>query len=127
MGEDMADLRFKEANMREQLQIENMRLRDQLQEKDEQPATMEIMAMDVIQCKHPSNTYSLFLKEKWSQVYIKTLAHHGSLSFQDYRKFIEFFQKDSIKDNARMYEFYMHNLILTNMNPWDPNSIMGDA
>lgn len=29
-------------------------------------------------------------------------------------------------DKAKMIEFYMHNLVLTNLNIWDPNPRMGD-
>jgi len=32
-----------------------------------------------------------------------------------------------VEDRAKIAEFYMDNLILTNMNFWDPNSRMGDV
>ena len=30
------------------------------------------------------------------------------------------------KDKAKMAEFYLHNMVLINMNVWDPNSRLGD-
>lgn len=77
MGEEMADLRFKEEIMREKQQIVNNRLRDQLQEKYEQLATMTSLDMEALQWRHPSKTYAMFLKEKWFQFKIKTLAQYG--------------------------------------------------
>jgi len=31
-----------------------------------------------------------------------------------------------MEDKAKLVEFYMHNLTLTNMNFWDPNEILVD-
>ncbi len=58
MGKELSDLK-----MREQLQVENTRPKEQLQEKKTQLATMESLSMKAIQCKKPSKSYALLLKE----------------------------------------------------------------
>jgi len=42
---------------------------------------MESLSMEEFQCKQPSKSYALFLKEQWLQFQIKTLAQHGSMPF----------------------------------------------
>jgi len=49
------------------------------------------------------------------------------MPFHDYKQFIEFYDKSSIEDRAKLVEFYLHNLTLTNMNVWDPNAKLGDV
>ena len=34
--------------------------------------------------------------------------------------------KSSIKEKAKLDEFYLHNLTLTDINVWDPNEKLGD-
>jgi len=77
--------------------------------------------MEVIQCRNPSKSYAISLIEKWLQFQINKMAQHESLPFEDYRKFIDFCKMETIGDRAKLPDFYMHNLILTNMNLWDPN------
>lgn len=48
------------------------------------------------------------------------------MPFQDYKKLIELCEKSSIEDKAKLAEFYLHNLTLTDMNVWDPNAKLGD-
>jgi len=51
--------------MKENLQAENMWLREKLQYKETQHATMESLSMEALQCRQPSKSYALFLKEQW--------------------------------------------------------------
>ena len=74
---------------------------------------MESLSMDPLQSRKPSKSYAPFLKEKWLQFQIKTLAQHGSMPFHDYKKFIEFFNQASMEDKEKLAEFYIHNLSLT--------------
>lgn len=30
------------------------------------------------------------------------------------------------EDKGKLEKFYLHNMVLTNMNLWDPNSVLGD-
>lgn len=53
MGEEMVDLRLREASMMKQLQMENKRLREKLQEKEVKITTIESVDMEATQCKHP--------------------------------------------------------------------------
>lgn len=101
-------------------------MREQLWEGESQLATIASLSMEAIQCRHPSKSYAIFLKEKWFQFQIKTLAQYVSLPFQHYKRFIKFFQQARIEDRAKFDKFYMHNMILTNMNFWDPNLRLGD-
>ena len=39
---------------------------------------------------------------------------------------MDFYKKYNMADQAKMAEFYVHNLVLTNMDTWHPNSTMGD-
>ena len=48
------------------------------------------------------------------------------MPFQGYRKFIELCDKSTLEDKANIFEFYLHNLALTNLNVWDPNAKLGD-
>lgn len=67
MGKELSDLKLRESTMREKLQAENTRLKEQLQEKETKLATMESLSMEVVQCKQPSKSYAILLKEKWLQ------------------------------------------------------------
>ena len=48
------------------------------------------------------------------------------MPFKDYKQFIELCDQSSIEDKAKLAEFYMHNLILIDMNVWDSNANFGD-
>ena len=47
-------------------------------------------------------------------------------NFPDCRQFMDFYKKANMVDQEKMVEFYVHNLVLTNIDTWDPNSTMGD-
>jgi len=49
MGKELSDLKLRESTMREKLQAANARLKEQLQEKETQLATMENLSMESIQ------------------------------------------------------------------------------
>lgn len=113
MEQEMANLKFKEANMREKLQMENKILREQLQQKDEKLATMASLVMEAIQCRQPSNSSTIYRKEQWLQFQIKTLAQYASLPFEGCIKFVDLCQHINIEDRAKLVEFNMHNMNLT--------------
>ena len=71
--------------MKAQLEAENTWLREQLQERENQLASMASLSLDAIQCRMPTKSYALYLKEQWLQFQIKTLAQRGTMLFQDYR------------------------------------------
>ena len=48
------------------------------------------------------------------------------MPFHNYKQFIDFCNHSSIEDKAKLAEFYMHNLVLSNLNIWDGNSRLGD-
>ena len=87
---------------------------------------MEDLCIEALQHKFPSDSYDVYLKEQWLLFQIKTLASHGSLPFQDCREFMDFYKQANMDDQEKMAEFYVHNLVLKNLDTWDPNSIMGD-
>lgn len=65
MGNELSELREKESTMREQFHEENRWLRKKLQEKETQLSIMSRLSMEALQCRMPSNSYALFLKEQW--------------------------------------------------------------
>lgn len=86
-----------ESTMKEKIQVWIMWLREKMQEKETQISTMELLSMEALQCKKPSKSVALFLKEQWLQFQIKTLAQHGFVPFQDYKQFIEFCNNASME------------------------------
>ena len=48
------------------------------------------------------------------------------MPFQDYRQFIDLCDQSMLEDMAKMFEFYFHNMALTDMNVWNPNIKLGD-
>jgi len=48
------------------------------------------------------------------------------MPFQDSRQFIDLCDQSTLEDRAKMSEFYLHNLVLTYLNVWDPNSKLRD-
>ena len=74
----------------------------------------------------PTKSYALYLREKSLQFLIKTLPQRGTISFQDYKQFIDLCDQSTLEDRAKMAEFYLHNMALTDMNVWDPNAELGD-
>ena len=125
MGRELSDVRHREAIRRSHLEIENELLRRQLQEKETQLACMASWSMEALQCKTPAKSYGLYLKDQWLQFQIKTLAQRGTMSFQDYRQFMDLCDQSSLEDKAKITQFYLRNMALTDMNLWDPNARLG--
>jgi len=48
------------------------------------------------------------------------------MPFQDYKQLMDLCDQTSSEDKAKIVEFYMHNMALTEMNVWDPNGRLGD-
>jgi len=48
------------------------------------------------------------------------------MPFQYCKHFIELYDQSTLEDKSKIYEFYLHNLALTDLNVWDPNPKMGD-
>ena len=63
---------------------------------------------------------------RWMQFQIKTLAQHGTMPFQDCKQFIDFCDKITLEEKAKLSRFYMQNLSLTYLNVWDPIENLGD-
>ena len=82
--------------------------------------------MEALQCKQPAKSYAPYLKDQWLQFQIKTLAQRGTIPFQDYGQFMHLCDHSSAKNKAKLSEFYLHNMALTDMNLWDPNVVLGD-
>ena len=87
---------------------------------------MANLSLEAIQCRMPAKSYSLYLREQWLQFQIKTLAQRGTMPFQGCRKFIDLCDQSALEDRAKMAEFYLHNMALTDMNIWHPNVELGD-
>lgn len=87
---------------------------------------MASYAMEEIQCRQLAKSYVVYLKDQWLQCQINTLAQRGTKPFKDYGQFMDPWDHSSAEDKAKLVEFYLHNMALTDMNLWDPNSILGD-
>jgi len=85
MDRELSTLRDKEAMMKAQLEVENALLRGNLQERENQLASIASLSLNAIQCRIPTKSYVLYLKEQWLQFQIKTLTQRGTIPFQDYR------------------------------------------
>jgi len=48
------------------------------------------------------------------------------MPFQDYIQFINLYDQITLEDREKIFEFYQHNLALTDFNMWDPNPKLGD-
>ena len=126
MGKELSSIRVREEMMKAQLEPKNAWLRGQLQERESQLVVMASLSLEAITCRMPVKSYALYLKEQWLQFQIKTLAQSGTMPFQDYGKFIELCDQSTLEDGEKVSEFYLHNLALTYLNVWDPNSKLGD-
>ena len=102
-------------------------LKQQLQEKDAQMACMASWTVEALQCTKLAKSYALYLKDKWLQFQINTLAQRGTIAFQNYHYFMDLCDSSSAEDKAKLSKFYLHNLALPNMNLWDPNATLGDV
>ncbi len=47
------------------------------------------------------------------------------MPLQDYRPFIDVYDQSTLEDREKMSDLYLHNLALTYLNVWDPNSKLG--
>jgi len=81
MGRELNSIMDKEEMMKSQLEVENAWIRGQLQERKIQLATMASLSLEAIQCRMPTESYALYLKEQWLQFQIKTLAQRGTMPF----------------------------------------------
>ena len=88
-------------------------------------ACMANSSMEALQFRTPAKSYGVYLKDQWLQFQIKTLAQRGTMPFQDYKQFTDLCDQISIEDKAKTAEFYLHNMVLTDMNLWDPNARLG--
>lgn len=111
--------------MRNQLEIENAWSKGQLQERENQLACMANFSFDEIQYRMPSKSYALYIKEKWLQFQIKTLAQRSIIPFYDYKQFIDLCDQSKLEDRAKMSVSYFHNMALIDMNVWDLNANLG--
>ena len=48
------------------------------------------------------------------------------MPFQDCRQFIDLCDQSALEDRAKMAEFYLHKMALTDINIWDLNAELGD-
>ena len=48
------------------------------------------------------------------------------MPFQGLRQFIDLCDQITLEDREKIYEFYLHNLALTDLNVWEPNPNLGD-
>jgi len=74
----------------------------------------------------PTKSYVFYLIEQWLQFQIKTLAQRDTMPFQDYMQFVDLCHQSTLEDRAKMAEFYLHNMALTDMSVWNPNAKLGD-
>jgi len=65
MGRELSSLRDREAIMKTQLEAKNAWLKGQLQERENQLASMASLYLEAIHCRMPANSYALYLKEQW--------------------------------------------------------------
>lgn len=72
--------------------------------------------MEALQCTQPTKSYAVYLKAQWLQFQIKKLAQRGIIPFQDYCQFMHLCDHNSAEDKAKLAEFYLHNMALTDMN-----------
>ena len=116
-------LQEKELHAAEEIQS----LRQQVHEKEAQLACMASWKIEVVQCRQPAKSYTLYLKDQWLQFQINTLAQRGTTPFQNYHQFMALCDISSSEDKAKLSEFYLQNLALPNMNSCDPNAVVGDV
>ena len=126
MGKELSDVRHREAIRRNHLETKNELLRRQLQEKETQLACMASWSMEELQCRTPTKSYGVYLKDQWLKFQIKTLAQRGTMPFQDYKQFTNLCEESSTEDKAKIAQFYLHNMALTDMNLWDPHTRLMD-
>lgn len=126
MGKELSSLRDRKTMMKNQLETKNAWLKGQLQEREKQFACMASLSLEEIHCRMSAKSYALYLKEQWLQFQIKTLTQRGTIPFQDYRQLIDLCDQITLEDRTKMFEFYLHNMALTNMNVWEPSSKLGD-
>lgn len=88
---------------------------------------MASWVVEALQCRKPTKSYALYLKDQWLQFQINTFAQRGTIPFQNYHQFMDLCDSSSAEDKAKLSEFYLHNLALPNMNLWDPNAALGDV
>lgn len=77
---------------------------------------MASLSIEALQCRTPTKSYGLYLRDQWLQFQIKTLAQRGIMPFQDYIQFMDMRDQSTSEDKAKMVESYRHNIALTDMN-----------
>jgi len=84
------------------------------------------MTQQVLICRKPSPSYSIFLYEQLALFTMKALEKGRPYKIHKFREFLETFNHASIKDQHLLCELYLHHLVvkedrLTNITP-----IVGD-
>ena len=126
MQADLEELNWQLRERELQAGIEIQSLKQQMQEKEAQLACMASWAMEALQCRQLAKSYGLYLRVQCLQFQINTPAQRGISQIQNPQQFVDSCNNSSSEDKAKLSKFYLHNLALPNITPWDPNTAVGD-
>ena len=101
-------------------------LRGQLQEMESQLACMASLSLEAIQCRMATKSYALYLIEQWLQFQIRHQHKGAPCHFRTAGILFDICDQSALEDRAKIAEFYLHNMALTDMNIWDHNEELGD-
>jgi hypothetical protein len=139
MQEKFQIMTMQKVEYNQKLKVENQKLQQQLNkekrelhDKNEQVEIMEAavktiakVSVEMLECRPPTRTYTLFLKEQWHKNQIAHLAKLVKFNLDTPKDFLDAYQGCNMEERDRLCEFYLHNLILPHPYNWNPNPYVG--
>jgi hypothetical protein len=140
MQEKLHIMSMQKVEYNHKLNVEKQKLQQQLNKakielnnKNEQVEIMEDAVktiakvfVDMLECRPPTRTYTMFLKEQWHKKQIEHLAKLVKFNLDTPKDLLDAYQGCNMRERARLYELYLHNLILPHPYNWNLNPYVGD-
>jgi hypothetical protein len=141
MQEKFQIMTMQKVDYSQKLKVENQKLQQQLSkvkrdlhEKSEQVEIMQEtvktiakVSEEMLECRPPARTYTLFLKEQWHKNQITHLAKFVKFNLDTPKYFLDAYQGCNMEEKSKLCEFYLHNLVLPHPYNWNPNPYVGDV
>jgi hypothetical protein len=85
------------------------------------------VSIEMLECRPPTSTYRLFLKEQWNKNQIAHLTKFVKFNLDTPTYFLDAYQGCTMEERDKICEFYLHNLIFPHPYNWNPNPYVGDV
>jgi len=117
----------------QKLKVENQKLQQQPNKtKNEQVKIIKVavktitkVSVEMLECRPPTRTYTLFLKEQWHKNQITHMAKLVKFNLDTPKDFLHAYEGCNMEERDKMCELYLHNFILPHPYNWNLTPYVG--